>query len=109
MACCRGCLSLSELTVTIFCRARVFLRHMAGLHGRLDTAMKSVLHIFKKTVRCSGKYLVFFQTMSRWASIFGFNGRKHRRLPSEVFTSLSRHRAYPSPSSTIREALYTRL
>ena len=59
MACCRGCLSLSELTVTIFCRARVFLRHMAGLHGRLDTAMKSVLHIFKKTVGCSGKYLVF--------------------------------------------------
>ena len=53
MACCRGCLSLSELTVTIFCRARVFLRHMAGLHGRLDTAMKSVLHIFKKTVGCS--------------------------------------------------------
>ena len=54
------------------------------------------------------KDLVLFPDDVGGGFSLGAKGRKHRLLP-RVLMSLSKQRAYPSPSSTSSEALKTRL
>ena len=76
---------------------------------RLPQIRDLALQAFQKFFSGLRENWYFFQAICNPTSSFGSSGLKHSGLPPDVLTILSRHRAYPMPSSTMIEALYSRL
>lgn len=63
------------------------------------------LQLLQEFLCCFWKDLIFFHRTLMRTSSFGWSSLKHKLLFPEIFTSLSKHIAYPSPSSTILRAV----